>query len=125
MIAVQNTLPVSQMAVSMAFVQFCQNFGGTLWLSFGETAFSAGLRSALTRYAPDVSVEEASSVGVSGIRTMIPQASVEGVIMAYNTGVQHVFYIVAATAAAAFVSCWGLGWKSVRKARAAAAASDV
>lgn len=101
----------------MAFLQFCQNFGGSLWLSVAETAFNTRLGTALPRYAPGVSAQEVASVGVSGIRSMIPQASVEGVIMAYNTAIQHVFYIVAGTATAAFILSWGLGWKSVKKAK--------
>lgn len=69
-------------------------------------------------YAPTVSVAQVSAAGVSGIRTMLlPQGSiVEGVIMAYSVAVQHVFFIVAATATVAFVCSWGLGWQSVRKA---------
>lgn len=102
----------------MSFLQFCQTFGGTLWLSFAETAFDSGLKNSLAKYAPTVSVAQVSAAGVSGIRSMpLPQgSSVEGVIMAYSVAVQHIFYIVAATASAAFVCSWGLGWKSVRKA---------
>lgn len=103
------------MAVSMAFVQFCQNFGGSLWLSLAETVFDTGLQNALPKYAPGISAEEVEAIGVSGIRSLIPPASVEGVIMAYNAAYQHVFYMVAATATAAFVFSWGLGWKSVKK----------
>ena len=115
LIAVQNNLPASKIAVSMAFVYFCQTFGGSLWLSFAETAFDTGLENDLPSYAPGVSVAEVVLAGVSGIRSVIPQASVEGVVMAYNNAIQHVFYMVAGTATAAFVFSWGLGWKSIKK----------
>ncbi|EED24622.1 efflux pump antibiotic resistance protein, putative [Talaromyces stipitatus ATCC 10500] len=108
LVAVQNNLPASQIAVSMAFLKFCQNFGGSLMLSLLQNGF---------RYAPGVFADTVSSIGVSGIRTMIPQASVKGVIMAYVIAVQEVFYIVAGTAAAALVFSWELGWKSVQKAK--------
>lgn len=117
LVAVQNNLPASQIAVSMAFLKFCQNFGGSLWLSFAETVFGIGLGNALPKYAPGVSVDEISSIGVSGIRSMTPQASVEGVIIAYIIAIQHVFYIVAGTATAAFIFSWALGWKSVKKVK--------
>jgi hypothetical protein len=103
----------------MAFLQFCQNFGGSLWLSFAETAFDTGLANGLPSYAPGVSADKVASVGVSGIRSMIAPADVGGVIMAYNTAIQHVFYLVAGTAAAAFILSWGLGWKSVKKPKVA------
>ncbi|KAJ5536558.1 MFS general substrate transporter [Penicillium frequentans] len=118
LIAVQNNVPPSKIAVSVAFLYFCQTFGGALWLSFASTVFNAGLANLLPIYAPDVSFVEVTSAGVSGIRSVILHSSLEGVIMAYNDAVQHVFYMVAGTATAAFVFSWGLGWKSVKKRRA-------
>ncbi|KAJ5714091.1 uncharacterized protein N7483_011272 [Penicillium malachiteum] len=117
LVAVQTNVPVSQIAVSMAFLKFCQNFGGSLLLSFAETAFDIGLDHALPKYAPGVSAATVSSAGVSGIRTIIPQDKVTGVIMAYMVGVKEVFYVVAGTTAVAVVFGCGLGWKSVKKAK--------
>lgn len=101
----------------MAIAYFCQNFGGALWISFAETVLNTGLQNSLPKYAPGVSAAQVISAGVSGIRSSvsIPRASVQGVVMAYNNSVQHVFYMVSGTAAAAFVLSWGLGWGSVKK----------
>lgn len=101
----------------MAIVYFFQNFGGALWMSFAETVFDSGLQESLPHYAPGVSVAQVISAGVSGIRSSasIPHASVQGVIMSYNTSVQHVFYMVSGTASAAFILSWGLGWGSVKE----------
>ncbi|RAL09040.1 MFS general substrate transporter [Aspergillus homomorphus CBS 101889] len=118
LIAVQTNLPPSKIAVSMAFLYFCQNFGGALWLSFASTVFNTGLANLLPIYAPNVSVSEVTSAGVSGMRSVIPHSSLVGVGIAYNDAIQHVFYMVAGTAGAAFIFSWGLGWKSVQKRRA-------
>lgn len=99
----------------MAFLYFCQTFGGALWLSFAGTLFNAGLTTLLPTYAPGVSVGKVMSAGVSGIRSVVPHSSVDGVVMAYNNAVQHVFYMVSGTATAAFIFSWGLGWKSIKK----------
>ncbi|KAJ5629587.1 hypothetical protein N7528_003244 [Penicillium herquei] len=117
LVAVQNNVPLSQIAVSMAFLKFCQNFGGSMLLSFAGTAFDIGLEHALPKYAPGVSYATVSSAGVSGIRTEIPKDKVAGVIMAYVVAVQEVFYIVAGTTAVAVVFSCGLGWKSVKKTK--------
>ncbi|KAI9640536.1 hypothetical protein NHQ30_010834 [Ciborinia camelliae] len=115
-VAVQNNLPASEIAVSMAFLSFCRNFGGALLLSFAEIVFNRGLGHALPRYAPGLSLDQVTALGVSGIRSIIPQTSAEGVISAYVIAIQNVFYLVAGTAAAAFIFSAGLGWKSVKKA---------
>lgn len=99
----------------MSFLYLCQNFGGALWLSFASTVFDTGLTNLLPIYAPEIPVAEVMSAGVSGIRSVIPRSSVKGVVIAYNNAVQHVFYMVAGTAVAAFIFSWGLGWKSVKK----------
>ncbi|KAJ5649756.1 uncharacterized protein N7484_003479 [Penicillium longicatenatum] len=108
LIAVQNNIPPSKIAT----------FGGALWLSFTSTVFNTGLANLLPIYAPDVPVAEVTSAGVSRMRSVIPHSSLEGVVLAYNDAVQHVFYMVAGTATAAFIFSWGLGWKSVKKGRA-------
>ena len=85
-------------------------------MSFAETVLETGLQDSLPHYAPGVSVAQVMSAGVSGIRSIsIPHASVQGVIMSYNSSVQHVFYMVSGTASAAFVLSWGLGWGSVKE----------
>jgi hypothetical protein len=38
-----------------------------------------------------------------------------GVLKAYSESVDHVFYLVCVSAAAAF--CWGMGWQDIRKHR--------
>ncbi|KAJ5672711.1 MFS general substrate transporter [Penicillium longicatenatum] len=108
LIAVQNNIPPSKIAT----------FGGALWLSFASTVFNTGLENLLPIYAPDIPVAEVTSAGVSRMRSVIPHSSLEGVVLAYNDAVQHVFYMVAGTATAAFIFSWGLGWKSVKKGRA-------
>jgi len=39
------------------------------------------------------------------------------VLEAYNKSINHVFYLAAASAAATFVFCWGMGWKNIKKAK--------
>ena len=47
----------------------------------------------------------------------MPKSALEGVLRAYTQSVNHVFYLAASSAAAAFVFCWGMGWKSIKKAK--------
>ncbi|KAJ5712523.1 MFS general substrate transporter [Penicillium malachiteum] len=93
LITVQNNLAPSKIAVSMAFLYFCQTFGGALWLSFASTLFNNGLTKLLPIYAPDVSVAKVISAGVSGIRYVVPHSSVDGVVLAYNDAVHDESYL--------------------------------
>ena len=101
----------------MALVIFAQTFGGALFLTFAETDFSNGLTKGLQTFAPDISVETVIAAGASAVREVVPMPELAGVLLAYNQAVRHVFYLAAGAASVTLVFCWGMGWKSVKKAR--------
>lgn len=117
LVAVQNTLSTSQASVGMAMVIFSQLFGGALFLSFSQTAFTNGLTKYIPLYAPEVSPQTVIDAGATAVRQAVPKDALEGVLEAYSTSINHVFYLAAACAAAMFLFCWGLGWKSIKKAK--------
>jgi hypothetical protein len=101
----------------MALIIFCQAFGGSIWLAVSQTTLSSSLASALPKYAPGISAKVVAAAGATGFRSVIPKESIDGVIMAYNVAISHVFYIAVGAAVGAFIVSWGLGWKSVKKAK--------
>lgn len=104
----------------MALIIFCQAFGGSIWLAVSQTTLSSSLANALPKYAPGISAKLVADAGATGFRAVIPEESIDGVIMAYNVAISHVFYIAAGAAVGSFVVAWGLGWKSVKKAKVVA-----
>ena len=114
-VAIQNYLDQSQVPIGMALVIFFNTFGGALFLSFAQTAFTNGLRTYIPQYAPGVNAQSVIAAGARAIKSTVPKDSIHGVLQAYNKRINHTFYIAAACAAMTFVFCWGLGWKSVKK----------
>ena len=105
--------------MGVALVIFSQTFGGALFLTFAETDFTNALRTAIGTFAPNISADTVIAAGASSFRKVVPTGEVAGVLLAYNQAVQHTFYLAAAAAAATFVFAWGMGWKSVKKAKVA------
>jgi len=101
----------------MAVLIFTQTFGGSLFLAFSQTAFTSSLGQALKTFAPDVDVRTLLIAGASAVREVVPQGSLNGVLLAYNQALNHVFYITAGAASASFVFCWGMGFKNVKKVK--------
>ena len=101
----------------MAILIFAQTFGGALFLTFAETDFSNGLTKAMNTFAPSVSVEAVIAAGASAVREAVSNAQLPGVLLAYNQGVQHTIYLAAGASAAVFAFSWGIGWRSVKKAK--------
>jgi len=104
----------------MSILIFGQTIGGAIWLSAAEATFSSGLTESLSKYAPGVSPKAVVIAGATHFRHAVPQDAVRGVILAYNAAVSHVFYVSTGAAAACFAFSWGMGWKSVKKAKSVA-----
>jgi hypothetical protein len=101
----------------MSLLMFCQNMGAALFLSFGQTIFSTTLTHELPIFAPGINVHAVIAAGASNFRDVVPKALLRGVLLAYDRAINRVFYLAAGSAAAGFAVCWGMGWKSVKKAK--------
>lgn len=117
LVAVQTALPRDQASIGVALIMFAQTFGGALFLTFAETVFANGLTKAINTFAPNVSAKTVIGAGASAVRGVVPKVELAGVLLAYNQAVQQTFYLAAGAAAGTLVFCWGMGWKSVKKAK--------
>jgi len=91
MLAIQAALPKEKLAIGNAFVMFTQLLGGALFTSFGQTLFSNQLKPALAHFAPEVDAKAVFAVGATAFRSVVPEESVPGVILAYNQALTRVF----------------------------------
>ena len=114
-IAIQNLLPKSQASVAMSLLIFSQTFGGALFLALSQTVFNTGLTSALQQYAPEVSAETVLAAGATGVKGAVSAAVLPHVLQAYTVAINHVFYLAAGAAAAATLTCIGMGMHSIKK----------
>lgn len=96
---------------------FCQTLGGSVFLSFAQTAFNIGLESSLLKHAPSVSAETILIAGATRFREAVGAQNIDGSVLAYNEALQHVFYIAAGAAVGMFFASWGMGWRSVKKVK--------
>ncbi|EXJ81084.1 hypothetical protein A1O3_07372 [Capronia epimyces CBS 606.96] len=113
-ISIQNLAAPAQTPITMALLLFCQNFGGSIFLTVAQTVFSNSLRDAISTNVPGANVEAIVAAGATAFRTVVSSAQLKGVLDAYCTSITHVFYLVCGVAVCAFCSGWGLGWRDLR-----------
>lgn len=101
----------------MAILVFSLNFGGATFLTLAETDFSQSLTVAISHYAPEVNASAFIAAGTTNFRSTVPKNQLTAVLEAYSESVDHVFYLVCSSAAAAFCFAWGMGWEDIRKYR--------
>lgn len=116
----QNNVKTNEIPVAMSLLIFSQNIGASLFLSFAQTTFSNGLTNSLPIFAPGIDVQRVVDAGASGFRAVVAPSLLPSVLLAFNQAVSHVFYLTTGAVLGAFIACWGLGWKSVKKPKVVA-----
>ncbi|KAK2059573.1 major facilitator superfamily transporter [Colletotrichum caudatum] len=114
-IAVQANSAPSRLPVAMATLIFLQTFGSAVSLTVAAVIFSEGLGANLAKYAPSVDAKTVLDAGGTGFRTVVSQADLPGVLTAYSTSINEVFYLLAALGVVTFALAWGMGWVDIRK----------
>jgi MFS family permease len=116
---VQNMLPLEQVPVATAAVQFFNTLGGAIALAIAQALFNNGLISELEKNAPQINPEIFIRAGAAQIRNILNEMGqpelLDTVLGAYMVGLRNTFYISVATASLAFVVSLGLSWKSVKQ----------
>ncbi|GJC89740.1 efflux pump aflT [Colletotrichum liriopes] len=118
-LVVQTVLPQEDVPVATACVQFFQSFGGAVMIAVAQSLFQTGLIDGVTKNAPDINPAIFINSGADQVRSILTQMGradlIPIVLEAYMDGLRHTFYVTLACACAAFVTCLGLQWKSVKK----------
>ncbi|TDZ17067.1 Efflux pump aflT [Colletotrichum orbiculare MAFF 240422] len=118
-LVVQTVLPLEDIPVATACVQFFQTFGGAIMIAVAQSLFQTGLVDGVATRVPDLDPYIFVNGGVDQVRNILTQMGrpdvIPQVLEAYMVGLRHTYYVTVACAAAAFVACLGLQWKSVKK----------
>jgi len=119
-------MSLEDIPVATACVTFFQSLGGALFVTVGQSTFQNGILTSLPKYAPSVPPQAILNVGATQIRSTLAAMhqtdALPGVLQAYMVGLKHTYYVSCGTACAAFVAACFFEWKSVKKAKEAAAA---
>jgi hypothetical protein len=116
---VQNMLPLDQVPVATAAVQFFNTLGGAVAIAIAQALFNNGLISELEANAPELNPEYFIQGGAANIKGVLAQLGrpdlLTTVLSAYLKGLVNTFYISVACASLAFVVTLFLSWKSVKE----------
>lgn len=122
-IAVQHNAAPSEIPIVTALLIFAQTFGCSLALGFSDTILANTLQKELRNVLSNSTVNSIIAAGGVGFRTQVSPSQLPTVISAYLLGIDRVFYLTAAFAAASFFAACGMGWKDIRQKPAAQSAA--
>lgn len=118
-ITVQTVLPLVDVPVGTACIQFFQSLGGALFIAVSQTLFQNGLVSGIEEYAPQLDAQIFLASGATQIREILAsldqEDALDDVLKAYVRGLSHTYWVTAACAILAFLSSCGLEWRTVKQ----------
>ena len=103
------------MPSAMTVLVFTSNFAAAVMIVISQTIFTNSLVDLVPKYAPSVDPVTVISAGSTAVRSVVPADMIHGVLRAYATSLDRIFYFSTGVAAPAIVFGWFLGWRDIRK----------
>ena len=117
-IAAQRVLPLHQLPMGTAAVTSFQSLGGAIFISIGNSIVQDGLINGIDAFAiPGVDIPTIISAGATEFRSLVSEAALPTLLRAYNHALQRALIAAVATSSLAFLTTFGLEWKSVKDKR--------
>ena len=83
-IAVQTSLPTSDIPIATAIMMFCQTLGGALFVSVAQNVFQNELIKNLMVTVPGLNVDMVVNVGATQLKSLIPTQCLSDVLFVYT-----------------------------------------
>jgi len=116
-IVIQACLPENDMSVAVAFILFCQMFGGALSVSIAQNIITNDLVKSIKIILPNEDPKFILAVGATELRKVVPQGAIfDRIIEAYNHALTRAFFVSVATSILSFFGACVLEWKNIKTA---------
>src|SRR4051794_40495097 len=99
----------------MSVVLFCQNLGGASFLTFAQKVFSQTFDQKIAKYAPTADAAAINAAGATAFRQIVTAEELGGVLIAYASTIDNVWYLAVGAAVGAFITGMNMGWRDIRK----------
>lgn len=119
-ISIQGVTTGEELSSGMAFMVFTQALFPAIVLSLCNLVLVSSLKTQLPKNATNADAAAIIKAGATHFRSVVDPADLAGVIVAYASSVDRVFYLVAAMVAVSGLFIWGIGWQDLRKVTGAA-----
>ncbi|MCJ1393385.1 hypothetical protein MMC18_006259 [Xylographa bjoerkii] len=122
LMAAQTVLTGADTSIGIAALVFAQSFGGTIFISVGQSIFDNKLISGLKSQVPEIDPSVVIGNGASGLAQFIDTIGsqyVPEVLLAYNDAIVQVFYIRVITISLSVVGVAGMEWRTLKEKKKA------
>lgn len=115
-IAASTVLSPEDQAFGITVLSFVSFLGGSVFVTVSQTLLANKLVANLAGRIPGINASAIANSGATSVRDLVPADQLPIVLEAYNEAMKSIWYLALGLSCLAFVSSWGLEWKSVKKA---------
>lgn len=112
-LAAQAVLSRKDAPIGIALVMFCQQLGGAVFVSVGQSVFTNQLVKGLTKVA-SISPAVVVKTGATDIRHVVKASDLPGVLVAYNGALTKTFTVALAMACFSIIGGLCIEWKNIK-----------
>lgn len=112
-LAAQAVLPRKDAPIGIALVMFCQQLGGAVFVSVGESVFTNQLVKGLRNVA-GISAAVVVNTGATDLRHVVDSSNLHGVLVAYNGALTKTFTVVLAMSCFSIIGALCIEWKNIK-----------
>ena len=112
-LAAQAVLPRKDAPIGIALVMFCQQMGGAVFVSVGESVFTNQLVKGLKNVA-GISPAAVVNTGATDLRHVVNPSNLHGVLVAYNQAITKTFTVVLAMSCFSIIGALCIEWKNIK-----------
>ena len=112
-LAAQAVLSRKDARIGISLVMFCQQLGGAVFVSVGESVFTNQLVKGL-RNVSGVSPAVVVKTGATDIRHVVDPFNLHGVLVAYNGALTKTFTVATAMACLSIIGGLCIEWKNIK-----------
>jgi MFS family permease len=113
-LSVQATLPKEDMSTGMAIMFFCQQLGGAIFVSVGQTILNSFLVKRLSGVA-GLDPQTIVRTGATDLHKVVPAEYFEQVIDAYNYACTRIFLAAMGITLTSLICAMFMKWVSIKK----------
>lgn len=114
-VALQAVLPIDDVSLGGAFINFGSGMGSALWICASATMFQSRLVDEIHSSSPGTNATEVQDAGLTGLRDRIGPERLGSVLAGYENAVVQTLYIPLALAILTIAGSLAMERKSLKK----------
>lgn len=123
--AAQTVLPRKDVSTGMALMFFGQSLGGSVFIAVAQNILDSKLISNIEALnIPGFSPDTVVNAGATTLRSVVPAAELQRLLVAYNSAIMTALYVAVALASASIIGAATMEWRSVKKGKQGLPKSD-